>query len=421
MQPILIPALRASMGTRVYYVSTLTLREVADRVAFAREVHASEELNDLIQRRLSEKRSKKIADYLLREEQRFFNALVVGVYAGDPTWQDFGTISAESPSDQLEIPPGAENTFGFLRLTGNEKLFALDGQHRLAGIKRAVGKTVALDSERVTVIFIAHNAGTEGLQSTRRLFTVLNKTAKAVLKGDIIALDEDDLMAICTRRLVNESEALGRGQVAMRLINSLPPGNQVSWTTIAMVYDLLTILYSQVYPAVTGTKPTPLDDLKSQRASDGELEDYYQFAVSYFQLLSEQFEEVAEVLFGERPADAVPIHRHADGGSVLYRPLGQKIFTQVVSVLCKKYTLEDAIELAGNLPTEIADEPYADVIWNSRKRTMDNSGPAASLAKDLLLYMLGQDTQRETAVLSVRYADYLGVSHDEAELPQPLF
>ena len=206
----------------------------------------------------------------------------------------------------------------------------------------------------------------------------------------------------------------------MRLINSLPPGNQVSWTTITMVYDLLTILYSQVYPAVTETKPTPLDILKSQRASDEKLEDYYQFAVRYFQLLSEQFEEVAEVLFGERPADVVPIHRHADGGSVLYRPLGQKIFTQVVSVLCKSYTFEDAIERVGNLPTDISVAPYADVIWNSRKRTMDNSGPAASLAKDLLLYMLGEDTQRTLPVLHDRYADYLGVSHDDAELPQPI-
>ena len=142
------------MGDRVYFVTTLRLEHVAERISFAREVHASEALNDLIQRRLSERRAVEIAEYLLSEEQHFFNALVVGVYAGDPSWQDFGSITPEDPTDELHVPSNASETFGFLQLTGSEQLFALDGQHRLAGIKRAVKKDATLNEERVAVIFI---------------------------------------------------------------------------------------------------------------------------------------------------------------------------------------------------------------------------------------------------------------------------
>ena len=211
--PMTIPALRAVMGERVYFVAALSLGEVAARISFAREVHTSEALNDLIQRRLNLGRAEQIAKYLSDEKQRFFNAIVVGVYAGNPTWQDFGDIQPENPDDDLAIPSYASDTFGFLRFSGREKLFAIDGQHRLAGIRKAVSDNAELCDERMAVIFIAHEAGDAGLQKTRRLFTVLNKTAKPVLKGDIIALDEDDMMAIVTRRFVDAGPYFNQGQV----------------------------------------------------------------------------------------------------------------------------------------------------------------------------------------------------------------
>ena len=51
--------------------------------------------------------------------------------------------------------------------------------------------------DEVSVIFVAHEATSQGLERTRRLFTTLNKTDRPVSKGDIIALDEDDVVAIC--------------------------------------------------------------------------------------------------------------------------------------------------------------------------------------------------------------------------------
>ena len=137
MPRTLTPALRAVMGDWVYYVATMRLADVAARINFAHEIHPSEKLNELIQRRLNTGRAKKIADYLLRDDQRFFNALVVGVYGGDPCWYDFGEITPMQSSD-IEIPEDIHNSLGFLSLAGREIMFALDGQHRLAGIKQAL-------------------------------------------------------------------------------------------------------------------------------------------------------------------------------------------------------------------------------------------------------------------------------------------
>lgn len=117
----------------------LTLSQVAERVSYASEIHASQRLSEMIQRELAGDRSNKIADYLNRNGDRFFNSLVVAVYEGEPEWFPFENVSPLhvefKPRDLSET---AKYSLGYLSLRGDEKLFALDGQHRLAGIKQSV-------------------------------------------------------------------------------------------------------------------------------------------------------------------------------------------------------------------------------------------------------------------------------------------
>ena len=63
----------------------------------------------------------------------------------------------------------------------------LDGQHRLAGIERAIRGCMTDSEDEVSVIFLGHKNTTDGLEATRRLFTTLNKTAKPVSKNAVIA------------------------------------------------------------------------------------------------------------------------------------------------------------------------------------------------------------------------------------------
>ena len=412
-----LPALRASMGDRPYYVSTLTLADVAARVSFAKEIHSNKDLNDLIQRRLNDKRAKEISDYLIDERQRFFNSIVIGVYSGNPVWRDFEEIQASDETAPLDIPDFATETFGFLQLSGNEKLFAIDGQHRVAGIRMAIKKRPALSSERVSVIFIAHEPGEDGLQRTRRIFTILNKSAKPVLKGDIIALDEDDMMAICTRRLLDKDRMFSRGQVAMRLRNSLAPSDDSSWTTVTMIYDMLSILFTQAYPWSNGERRVSAKSLKVRRSDKNVIDNHYDFAVEYFKGMCGAFGEVSAALDGESTQDAVQANRHSDGGNVLFRPLGQKMFTQIFADASKSKSMSQTFELMSKLPTNLNDRPYVSLIWDESKGKMINSSAETSLCRDVLRHMIGIETQRSESSLQKRYAEYIGAD-EKAQLPK---
>jgi len=239
MSTVFLPALRGIFGDWVYYSCLVDLKMIAAKVDYAKELHQSTQMSDMIQRELTEERSTEIAKYL-KQKERFFNSLVIAVYGGDPEWFQIGGLTAPKHADfgTDDIPETVRSSIGFLRLSGKEKLFAIDGQHRLSGIKEAVPKNKELSEDDVSVLLVAHKNTEQGLERTRRLFTTLNKTAVEVSKGEIIALDEDDTMAICVRRFVEKSELFSGKRLASNATNNLPAGNHKSLTTIGNLYDI---------------------------------------------------------------------------------------------------------------------------------------------------------------------------------------
>ena len=62
-----------------------------------------------------------------------------------------------------------------------------------------------LKREEVSVIFVSHrNRSRRNGTNATPVFTTLNRYAKPVKKSEIISLDEDDTIAIVTRKLVDE-------------------------------------------------------------------------------------------------------------------------------------------------------------------------------------------------------------------------
>lgn len=118
----------------------MRLKDITSLVDYASEIHKSKGLSDLIQRELKSKRSGEISNYLLSDEEAFFNSLVVGVYKGDPQWHQFDSITRKEniDLDDYEYPDYADDALGFLSLDRTEKIIAIDGQHRLSGIKKAI-------------------------------------------------------------------------------------------------------------------------------------------------------------------------------------------------------------------------------------------------------------------------------------------
>src|SRR5689334_15523721 len=111
-----LPALRGVFGDWVYYSCLMPLSEVGSRVKFAGQIiRKSERLSEWIQREIKGGRAHEIARYLVREEQRFFNSLVVAIHGGDPAWHAFGNFRPQSDDINLrEVPEDVEASVGFL-------------------------------------------------------------------------------------------------------------------------------------------------------------------------------------------------------------------------------------------------------------------------------------------------------------------
>lgn len=222
------PTIRAQMGDWFYYITTLPFSEVARRVRPATGVLLPESLSTWVQRIAVHKRQQEIATYLKVQPERFFNSIVVGVLGGEPNWYDI-EIEENALFETPGLDPRFHHALGILELTGDEELYAIDGEHRIAGIVEALKNLKSehrtedfqrLADEDLTVIFVAADINEpRQLEKVRRMFSTLNKRAVRVSDSELIALDEDDAAAIVTRRVVAQYRELsqtspprGRGQ-----------------------------------------------------------------------------------------------------------------------------------------------------------------------------------------------------------------
>jgi DNA sulfur modification protein DndB len=383
---LFIPALRGFFGDWVYYSGLVSMQEISKRVNFAKELHDNEQLSKLIQRELSKKRAKEICDYLTNEKERFFNSLVIAVYDGEPRWHDIKMSNFENIVVDEEIAENLESvshSVGFLSFNGNEKMFALDGQHRLSGIKR-----YALESNRdedVPVIFLAHK--NENIERTRRLFTTLNKYAKPVSKGEIIALDENDICAIITRRLVEKSVFFNNEKIDFQTTNNLKKNNLKSLTTIGNLYDILLKLFAGVH------KYDAKKIKNGVRPDDKSLNSFYEKAMDFFEKLAISLPELKEFFYAEESNAIVKKYRTEFGGLIFFRPIGLNLIMDIIIVINKRTnSIDKAINAIKLIPKEFNELPFRGLIWKDR---IELKG--YTLAKNILLYMLNEKTGRETS------------------------
>ena len=414
-KPIVLPALRGTIGDRAYYSCLISFEEIAARVSYAREVHQNQSLSDMIQRELEDPRAKEIAQYIEEEPERFFNSLVVATYDGDPNWHSLSGVRNKHTDETLGfLTEETTESVGFLTLDGSEKLFAVDGQHRLAGIKEVISKASRGDyrDDKVSVVFVAHKQTSKGLRRTRRLFTTLNKTARPVSKGGIIALDEDDVMAICVRRLVEETRFFnGINRVAFVARNNIPASNITSLTTIGNLYDVLGILFST---AATDLKKRKAE-LQRIRPSDDQLERYFQLATDFFREMEINFTELQEFFEAEDTATVVQRYRGTNHDSALFRPIGLDIFTQIVAKLTTqlRVSIPEAVRLSAELPRILSDVPYEGLMWDASTKRVTNANKVT--LREVLLNMLGATTIKSEGELLERYRKDSG--DDSRELP----
>jgi DNA sulfur modification protein DndB len=410
-QTLLLPALQGRLGSWLYYASLMRLGDISARINYAREIHTNTSLSDMIQRRLDESnRGKDIEQYLLHTQDRFFNSLVVGLYGGDPQWHPFD-VTARNPKHAKADFRDEEN-IGYLELSGAEHLFALDGQHRLAGIRGALERNPALADEAVSVLFVAHEASAAGLRRTRSLFVAINKKAVPVQKRDIIALDEVDLAAIITRQLVDEHRWFSRGQVDLDRFTASIPAKEPALTTIGSFYDVVKGSIRGVMAAGDAEELKRGDRI---RMSDRRIAHYRKLVVDYFETISKVDPDLRAALSAKIPGPLIIAGRTHANPRLLFRPIGFTIVTNALTRLRKTRTLPATLRLARSVPLLMTSAPFADVIYDTVRGRMITTN--ATLATRLLVYMLGGPADSR---LREAYARHKGMPVDKIRLPNQI-
>lgn len=425
-----LPALKGRIGKWAFYTTLMKFSEVNSRISLSNEIYKNKGLSDLIQRSIESSRAKAISEYLRSEKERFFPAMVVAVFEGAPNWLE---ISINSSSHQTDFDSSLLDlakldSFGLLELSGNEKLFPLDGQHRLAGIREALSNhspdVDQISNDEVTVMLVAHEASESGRIRSRRLFTVLNKRAVPVRKHQTIALDEDDVMAIATRHIVEDFHPLSKNEIVSYRTNAnISPADNSTFTTIITLYDMIT----NVFRALSKRSSY---DLKSNRPNEIWLPVYLKAATTFFELLLKHFPVIESCLTSKKPSKIISKQRHSEGGHILFRPVGQNIFSELVSFYIKatwKYgyerakfdpdlvlretneCLSNAFNTFRDFPTDLAMKPYANLIWIPETKKMEIN--RKSIVRDIILmrYDLLSAT-KESDKLNIRLRRALGES-----------
>lgn len=419
--PIHLPALSARLGDWSYYTTVMRLSDAAERIQFAsdvNEVRPGRQLSDLIQRALSEGRAAEIGNYLVNEGDHFFNSLVVAVYGGDPEWMEFNVSSSPTSTavrDIGDVGDWARSAFGFLYLAGAETLFALDGQHRLGGIKKAVSAKAAIGDEQISVIFVSHKLNTEGRKRTRKLFTTLNKTAKAVNKSEIIALDESDTAAIITRRLVEEHPFFSQGQVLVKYgTANLSKTDAEHFMTIIKFYDVVAFLLGYVVNSMTREQRT---ELRFVRPRDADLTKYHERVVSFLEKFVAGIPELKEYFSKTGvAAKAVIKDQRFVKKNVLFRSVGLDVFLRLLPELIEEEGGDKkAIAALATLPRSFTEKPYRDVMYSVGDNRIIN-GKIRVTAR-LLRHMLGYD-DRDPEQLRVAYAEAMSEEPVSVRLPR---
>ncbi len=348
-----VPVIRGRIGQWRYYAGVLTFRQISERVAPSiNDLYPSKSLSTLLQRELTDN-YKGIKEYIEQDQERFFNALILAVYNGDPQW--------------LEVDFGGEfdevYNVGFLDLPDDVTIFPVDGQHRVAGIIEALKEKPELEQEQVPVVFIAHENTPDGIKRTRKLFSTLNRRAKPVGENAQIALDEDDIIAIATRELISNCR-LFWGE---RLVNS--SGKQISskkkdaFTSLVTLYQCNGIL-GQAYLGLKGKK---FKDYLLYRPDERTVADMTQYIGDFWDKFCEKI-DVIKVYLEKTDAPAEE-YRNEQGGNILFRPVVLTEFVKAAQRMASNpgSNFDVAFSKLRMIKMDVAGAPWKGVLWDGQK------------------------------------------------------
>jgi len=406
-----IPAIKGQIGNTVFYSANLTMGQIARLVARVNEeLYTAKSIRDQLQRSLNDN-YLKIKDYIVKHSDRFFNALVLAVYDGDPMWTE---IRYELDNEQY-------SNVGILSFNGSEKVFPVDGQHRVEGIKAALKENPNLESEELCVMLIGHNDTPEGKEKSRRIFSTLNRYAKPVKLGDIIALDEDDVVAIATRHQLESNPLFMEDRVKATNSIAISVSDKRSFTSLIALYKCNLELFNCFYKQRNGVilKPGKLKDYLKNRPSEEIINGFNEYLTVFWTHFINVFPEISAYIADNRVNAAESYRSIENGGNILFRPVSLTPFVSSIATIALSNNIERLDEILGSysrIERTVSASPWVRIIWDPIKHQMITR--TGGLVKYMMISMYDSNLlkPKEKEKLIADFQSIFGVDYAEAEV-----
>ena len=379
------PAIKAQMGDWRYYIVRMKMREVAQEVNLAHDIYEDRTLSDAIQRTLRQNRVKKeIVGFLSRRDDRFFSSIVVAAMDGEPAWHPV-TMDTRVVPEIFSSTRTLNDSFGVLSFGDEPKYYALDGQHRVAAIKLLVNgevddqPPVSFEEDMLSVIIVLREEHDvpegEWMRRYRRLFSSLNRYAKPTDTDTNIIMDEDDLFAILTRRLITEHQffqAPGRERESFKVKTegkNLRTGAS-HFTTLQTLYSITEILLKTRERENRGWKDWSSHNKavtvpnKQIRPDEEAIDKYYDELSNYWDAILEAIPDLNRQPSNMRVHDIESV-AHFPGvylDHFLFWPIGQELFARIVRCQLDKEFPEGGFSEIGQMKKALL--PIAEISWN---------------------------------------------------------
>lgn len=379
-----VPCLRGAIGDWVYYSALVKPQFIAEYIKPSHEIREARALEDFLQRRLKP-RVTKIAKYLAKRDSRFFNSIIVGIFEGLPKWAEF---DLKRVAAELELKDSGElkDSLGLLVFTREEKMFAIDGQHRVEGIKRAYSSSSdGIADDQYPVIFVAHLDTPEGKVRTRRLFCDINKNAVAVSEGDKVVIDEDDLSAVVTRRIYASYTPFKKGsEVAVTERKEvLEEDGRERFTNLLTIYTVCRRL-KKLYKRPRGTLESAPENVE---AFQNIVLSFFDFAIAHEPSLNRYFGKKSTTLQAERK----------NNRSLFFRPVGLEVLARLYAHFMAISNLGALQYALKHLPLNSPGGIFDRILWNEGK--IGASAKAKKAAVGLCLYLMRQLSRAQESEL----------------------
>ena len=177
------PAIRGRQAQQEYFVAVVPLNFIPKIFLFDEE-----ELPPKVraQRNVNKARIPEIAQYILNNPKDYVFSAITASIDGD---MEFIAVDGEKRNNFPDI--------GKLNISMSARFLINDGQHRRAGIERAMKERPELGNENIAVVFFKD----AGLKKCQQMFADLNRYAQKPTKSLSILYDYRDDLAELTRQV----------------------------------------------------------------------------------------------------------------------------------------------------------------------------------------------------------------------------